>query len=110
MMVGQVFVFLVLTGACQFGNGEGGFTTWFTTTITISFSIESEPREARRSSEECVGSHAPNRPNYESPRFAMVRKFSFLFCLVSVILASHFQARMDLPEEKKEPHLESGLG
>ena len=29
MMVGRVFVFLVLTGACQFGNGVGGFTTNF---------------------------------------------------------------------------------
>ena len=28
--------------------------------------------EARRSSEECVGSHESNRPNYESSRFAMV--------------------------------------
>ena len=28
--------------------------------------------EARRSSEECVGSHESHRPNYESPRFAMV--------------------------------------
>ena len=28
--------------------------------------------EARRSSEECVGSHAPHRPNYESSRFVMV--------------------------------------
>ena len=43
--------------------------------------------EARRSSEECVGSHESHRPNYESPRFAMVRKFSFSFCLVLVILS-----------------------
>ena len=28
--------------------------------------------EARRSSEECVGSHESHRPNYESPRFVMV--------------------------------------
>ena len=28
--------------------------------------------DARRSSEECVGSHVSHRPNYESPRFAMV--------------------------------------
>ena len=29
MMVGQLFFFLVLTGACQFGHGSGGFTTNF---------------------------------------------------------------------------------
>ena len=28
--------------------------------------------EARRSSEECVGSHVSHRPNYESSRFVMV--------------------------------------
>ena len=28
--------------------------------------------EARRSSEECVGSHESHRPNYESPRLVMV--------------------------------------
>ena len=28
--------------------------------------------EARRSSDECVGSHVPHRPNYESSRFVMV--------------------------------------
>ena len=38
--------------------------------------------EARRSSEECVGSHESHRPNYESSRFAMVCKFLFSFCLV----------------------------
>ena len=64
---------------------------------------------ASRSAEVCVGSRELHRPNYESPRFAMVRKVSFSFCLVVflVIFASHFRARMDLPEKKF--HLESGL-
>ena len=57
--------------------------------------------EARRSSEEYAGSARPHRPNYESPRFAMVRKISLSFCLlVLVILASHFRARMDPPGGK----------
>ena len=58
--------------------------------------------EARRSSEKCVGSHEPHRPNYESPRFAMVRKFSFSFCLVVfwVIFAGHFRARMHVPKKR----------
>ena len=41
------------------------------------------------------------RPNYESSRFVVVWKCSFSFCLVLVILASHFRARMDPP--KKSP-------
>ena len=57
-------------------------------------------QEACRSSEECVGSHASHRPNYESSGFVMVWKFSLPFCLVLVILASHFRARMDLPKKR----------
>ena len=63
--------------------------------------------EARRSSEECVGSHESHSPNHEPPRFAMVRKFSFSFCLVLVILASHFRARRWT--SRKKSHLESRL-
>ena len=37
MMVGRVFVFLVLTGACQFGHGVGGFTTDFIHSSTALF-------------------------------------------------------------------------
>ena len=55
--------------------------------------------EARRSSEKCVRSPESHRPNYESPRFVMVSKFSFSFCLVLVILASHFRGRIKLPNK-----------
>ena len=47
MMVGQFFVFLVLTGACQFGHGVGGFTTKFIHLPAHAVSVASAPSTAR---------------------------------------------------------------
>ena len=55
--------------------------------------------EARRSSEEFVGSYASHRPIY----IAKIRrglKVSVLIFLVLAIFAGHFRARMDLPKKK----------
>ena len=54
----------------------------------------------------------PNSPLTHYNAFNRIANVSnlvpwFSFCLVLVILASHFRARMDLP--KKKSHLESGL-
>ena len=54
--------------------------------------------EARRSSEECVGSHESHRSKLRTATIRHGLKVPLSFCLVLVIFASHFRARMDLPK------------
>ena len=59
--------------------------------------------EACRSFEECVGSHASSQLRIATVRHGLkssVITFSFSFCHVLVVLASHFRAGMDLPKKK----------
>ena len=59
--------------------------------------------EACRSFEECVGSHASSQLRIVTVRHGLkssVITFSFSFCHVLVVLASHFRAGMDLPKKK----------